>query len=303
MLAGLAGLHALPLEAAAEMGSDLPAKAVLCFGLLTDLHHDLIKDGVSRVNAFVEEMNSVKPDFILQMGDFCTPKPANKTLMETWDKFDGEKHHVIGNHDVDGGFSHDQVVDFWKSKGIYYSFDLKGYHFIILNGNERPANDTSKGYPRSITETQYQWLKNELESTDLPVIIFCHQGIDNDLDGIREGAMLRLLFERTNNKAGFEKIKAVFSGHNHEDYHNVYNGINYIQINSAAYQFGRKGRDYEFAHTKDPLWALVTIYANGTMKVKGKSSTYMDGSKEYAGSDYPGYATTPVISDRMIKIG
>lgn len=300
LLTGLAGFHSAPLKALTESGHDNYSKEVLSFGLLTDLHHDLIRDGTSRVDAFIEEMNRVKPDFIMQMGDFCTPKPANKTLMAAWERFEGAKYHVIGNHDVDGGFNHHQVVDFWKSQGIYYSFNLKGYHFIVLNGNELSENEKSEGYPRSISRNQYNWLKDDLEGTNLPVLIFCHQGIDNDLDGIREGAILRLLFEKTNKKAGFSKVKAVFSGHNHEDYHNLYNGINYIQINSASYQFGRKGKDYEFAHSIDPLWALVTIYTNGTIRIKGKSSMYRDG-KEYNSSDYNGYPTVPLISDRIIK--
>lgn len=301
-MAGAAGFNSMPLVSLAIENYDHVAKTILSFGLITDLHHDLIKDGQLRIEAFVNEMNGLKPDFIMQMGDFCTPKPTNKPLMDAWEKFSGQKYHVIGNHDVDGGFDHQQVVEFWNARGIYYSFDLKGYHFIVLNGNERPDNDTSKGYPRSICLTQYNWLSDDLERTKLPTLIFCHQGIDNDLDGIKEGAMLRLLFERSNQKAGFQKVRAVFSGHNHEDYHNIYNGINYIQINSAAYQFGRKGKDYEFAHTKEPLWALISLHADGEIRIKGKSSTYLDGSKEYSGSDYKGYPTVPVISDRVIRM-
>jgi len=301
MLTGAAGLATIPLNTIASEDFSCAAKPVLSFGLITDLHHDLIQDGQSRIAAFVTEMNNVKPDFIMQMGDFCTPKAGNKPLMQAWEKFNGPKYHVIGNHDVDGGFNHQQVVEFWNATGVYYSFDLKGYHFIVLNGNERPENDTSKGYPRSISSVQYDWLETDLQKTKLPTLIFCHQGIDNDRDGIKEGAMLRLLFERTNQKEGQGKILAVFSGHNHEDYHNIYNGINYIQINSAAYQFGRKGKNYEFVHTKEPLWALVSLHANGEIRIKGKSSTYLDGRMEYAGSDYKGYPTVPIISDRLIK--
>lgn len=301
LLAGAAGLASGPLNTIASEDYRHEAETVLSFGLITDLHHDLIQDGQFRIDAFVAEMNKIKPDFIMQMGDFCTPKPNNKPLMQSWEKFNGPKYHVIGNHDTDGGYKHQQVVEFWNAAGVYYSFDLKGYHFIVLNGNERPENDTTKGYPRSILSAQYHWLEIDLQKTKLPTLIFCHQGIDNDLDGIKDGAMLRLLFERINQKAGKGKILAVFSGHNHEDYHNNYNGVNYIQINSAAYQFGRKGKSYEFAHTREPLWALVSLHANGEIRIKGKRTTYLDGSMEYAGSDYKGYPTVPMISDRLIK--
>lgn len=301
LLLGASTAAIKPLEMVAAESKSIRAKELLKFGVFADLHHDLIKDGTQRVAAFIAEMKQVQPDFILQMGDFCTPKSANKAIMEVFNSFEGAKHHVIGNHDTDGGFTHDQVVDFWNAKGKYYSFDLHNYHFIILNGNERPPNDTTKGYPRSISNEQYNWLQRDLDSTKLPVIVFCHQGIDNDLDGLKEGNILRILFERTNQKAGFQKVKAVFSGHHHEDYHNVYNGINYIQINSIAYQFGRTKDSYEYAHTKEPIWALVSLYSNGTIKIKGKSSSYVNGTANYSESAYNGYPTVPKISDRTIS--
>lgn len=297
----LAGTAGLPFEVLSANSEDQQAKEVLKFGIFADLHHDLIKDGLQRVTAFIAEMKQLKPDFIVQMGDFCVPKPANKPVLDVYNSFEGAKHHVIGNHDTDGGFTHDQVVDFWNSKGKYYSFDLNAYHFVILNGNERPPNDTSKAYPRSINRDQYNWLEQDLQATKLPVIIFCHQGIDNDLDGINEGNLIRILFERINKQAGFQKVKAVFSGHHHEDYLNVYNGINYVQVNSISYQFGYTKDSYEYAHTKDPLWAVVTLYSDGKIKIKGKSSSYVNGVSQYAESNYKGYPTVPTISDRIIS--
>lgn len=277
------------------------AKDVVNIGICTDLHHDLIKDGEQRLQAFITEMNILKPDFIIQMGDFCVPKSANLPIMNIWNQFTGPKYHVIGNHDVDGGFTQDQVLEFWNAKARYYSFDCNGYHFIVLNGNERPAGDTSKSYPRSILAEQRNWLKQDIDNTAFPVIVFCHQGIDNDLDGVKEGNLIRLIFERANLKAGFKKVQLVLSGHNHEDYLNHYNNINYLQINSMSYQFSHlKNNGYDFALTRDPLWALLTIYNNGTFEVKGKKSIYTVDKNDWV--DYAGYPTVPYISDRVIKI-
>ncbi|WP_316794131.1 metallophosphoesterase family protein [Pedobacter frigoris] len=277
-------------------------KPVVRIGICTDLHHDLIKDGEKRIQAFIDEMNILKPDFIIQIGDFCVPKEKNRPLMDIWNQFKGPKYHVIGNHDTDGGFTHDQVVDFWGAKGKYYSFDTNGYHFVVLNGNERPEGDTSKGYPRSITKQQVQWMKKDIESTSLPVIVFCHQGIDNDMDGIKEGALLRLVFENINKKASFKKIRLVLSGHNHEDYLNTYNNIPYLQINSMAYQFSHPEKGYAFAHTEDPLWAVLTINPNGTMDLKGTKSTYVSFDMNSNSPEYNGYPTVPWISDRHITL-
>ena len=299
---GITGISKLPVLGKPE---EKPGKgrALLTIGICTDLHHDLITDGEARLQSFIKEMNELKPDFIIQMGDFCVPKPANQPLMDIWNQYKGDKYHVIGNHDVDGGFTQDQVVSFWNAKDKYYSFDKNGYHFVVLNGNERPAGDTSKGYPRSITETQRDWLRQDIDSTNLPVIVFCHQGIDNDMDGIKEGAMVRLVFERTNEKAGFKKVQLVLSGHNHEDYLNTYNNVHYLQVNSASYQFSHlKDNGYNFALTQDPLWAVLTIYDNGTMHVKGKQSTYKAG-QEKDWVTYAGYPTVPYISVRVINMG
>lgn len=297
-LSGIQNLYAKRETSEALSGK----KPLVRIGICTDLHQDLIKDGEKRLQSFITEMNHSKPDFIIQMGDFCIPKEKNKNLMEIWNQFTGPKYHVIGNHDTDGGFTHDQVVDFWSAKGKHYSFDTNGYHFVVLNGNERPDGDTSKGYPRSMNAAQIKWMKQDLEATNLPTIVFCHQGIDNDQDGLKEGALIRLIFERINKKAGFNKVQFVFSGHHHEDYHNVYNGINYVQINSISYQFTHPVTGYDFAHTKEPLWAFLTIYTNGTAEIKGRKSEYMGQEATQNDPNYNGYPNVPYISDRVIKI-
>lgn len=301
LLAGTAGIlsqHGIFPEARGTTRIE----PVIRFGVLTDLHHDIVDDGPERLKAFIDAMIVTKPDFIVQLGDFCVPKPANQVIMDIWSKFTGAKHHVIGNHDNDGGFSHDEVVRFWNATNKYYSFDLNGYHFVILNGNEEVRAGQPQGYPNSISVEQRHWLRDDIDQTKLPVIVFCHQALDNDLDGLKEGNMLRILFERANQKAGFQKVRLVLSGHHHEDYLNVYNDIHYLQINSISYQFARSGRKYAYALTADPIWALISLHTDGTIRVEGKRSTYKNASEIVANSDYDGYPTVPYISDRIIKI-
>ncbi|WP_157262395.1 metallophosphoesterase family protein [Pedobacter sp. PACM 27299] len=96
-----------------------PAKNKVRFGMITDLHHDIMHDGMDRLSAFIKEMNIESPDFIIQGGDLCFPKKENLPLMEVWNKFKGPKYHVIGNHDTDGGYTREQVVEFWNAKGKY----------------------------------------------------------------------------------------------------------------------------------------------------------------------------------------
>lgn len=290
---------------------------VLRIGICADLHQDIIYDGPLRIKAFIEEMNGLKPDFIIQLGDFCQPKAENNIIMDIWNGFKGPKYHVIGNHDTDGGFTHDQVVDFWKAEGKYYSFDFNRYHFVVLNGNEKGTG--YEGYPRSVSEAQRDWLEKDIAATSLPVIVFCHQALDNDAGGIDQAIWIRAVFDRVNQRAGFTKVQMVFSGHHHQDWCNVYNNIYYVQINSMSYQWmGAQYVRHRFsdemekcypdlpyiAPYKYPIWAFLTIYANGVFEIKGKQSAFISPTPEEMNRPpfHGAYPDVPYISDRKMKV-
>ncbi len=292
----------------------------LSIGLCADLHHDLIFDSEERLAAFIGDMAKINPDFIIQLGDFCFPDPGNQAIMDIWNKFPGSAHHVIGNHDPEGRFTQDDVVKFWNLNGKYYSFDMKGYHFIVLNGNEtNPEREIPLRYERYISDQQLAWLEKDLKSTEFPSIIFCHQGLDNS-EGIENAQRIRLAFEDANNESGFRKVQIVFTGHHHKDYHNVINGIHYIQVNSISYHWqGDKYVDQtvfsddlikeyphlrRMAYYREPLWAVAEISANGMLSIHGRSTEFMGKSPHELGMpvyEY-GYPVTPVISNRQIQL-
>lgn len=313
----LTGLNSLEAMAAEE--APAKRKTLVRFGMFADIHQDIIPNGEERLGKFISEMNVQKPDFILQLGDFCQPRKTNQNFMSIWNEFKGPKHHVIGNHDTDGGFTHDQVLSFWGSKDKYYAFDVNGYHFVILNANEEKAIAKYTGPSGLISEAQKNWLEKDLAETKLPVLVFCHQGIDNDADGVSQGNLTRVIFDRANTNAGFKKVQMVFSGHHHQDYYNIINGIHYVQINSMSYQW--MGAKYAFSHYSeeiesknpglkyiapyaDPIWALVTIYNDNTIEIKGKKTYFIKPTPEEMKRPefHSGYPDVPYISDRIIKI-
>ncbi len=295
-------------------------KKSLKFGICTDVHKDIMHDADSRIRAFIEDATEKESDFIIQLGDFCRPYDYNLEFMSVWNSFQGKKYHVIGNHDMDGGFTRGQVVDYWNIENRFYSYDCKGYHFIVLDGNDAdPSPDRPSGYARFIGEEQLQWLEKDLEDTGLPSIVFIHQGLDNDLGGIHNATQSRLVLERANEKAGFQKVQYVFSGHHHQDYYNVINGIHYIQINSMSYQWlGEKYLQIRYSEEvdsnypwikytvpyKDPLWAYVELSADGSLDLYGRISEFVGPSPEDSGVDMSvyGYPVVPYISDKEFKI-
>ena len=54
------------------------------FGLISDIHPDMLPDGRDRVRAFVAAMKDAQVDFILQLGDFCWPVQSNRPYLEAW---------------------------------------------------------------------------------------------------------------------------------------------------------------------------------------------------------------------------
>ena len=128
-----------PLDRVAVADSD--ASKPLRFGVIADVHKDVMHDADQRLQVFIDEMTKRKVDFILQLGDFCIPTSDNLGFMEIWNSFRGRRYHVLGNHDTDGNetdhperFKRETTVEYWGMKDRYYSFDHRGIHFVVLDG-------------------------------------------------------------------------------------------------------------------------------------------------------------------------
>lgn len=204
-------------------------------GLIADIHKDLVPDADERLKTFVDTMTREKADAILQLGDFCQPKPANRPFYEIFNAFAGEKYHVIGNHDMDGGFKREQVVEYFGMKGRYYSFDLGSFHFIVLDGNDRPEG-WKGGYPHYVAADQVGWLKQDLEKTQLNTFVFSHQSLERP-DCIDNQEEIRAVLEAAKTPDGRRKVAGCFNGHWHIDHDRVINGIPYVHVNSASYYY------------------------------------------------------------------
>lgn len=260
----------------------------LRFGVIADVHKDVMHDADQRLAAFVERATEAKVDFIIQMGDFCVPKAENQGFMDIWRRWKGPNYHVIGNHDTDGGYSREQTVAYYDMPSRYYSFEEGDFHFVVLDGNDRPADHVS-GYPCYINAEQQAWLKEDLSATTRPTLVMVHQSLERPEDGgVQNGEAIRRILEEANQEAGFQKVLACFSGHHHRDYLRHIQGIAYSQINSASYywvggdyQHVRYSKEVDAAHPwikytvpyRDSLFAIVSLDpARRKLTIEGKKS-------------------------------
>ena len=290
--------------------------SILRFGVMTDVHQDIMHDAGERVKQFIGEMTAVQPDFIIELGDFCQPVAKNRDFMKAYNAYPGEKHFVLGNHDMDGGFRADSTVFFYHSKGRYYSFDKNGFHLVVLDANEvNPSPDRAPGYAHYVGKEQRDWLMRELLKSKYPTVVFSHQPLNNGIENSKE--ILQLMTDAGKaNPSG--RVVACFNGHDHADFAKQIDGIWFIQVNSMSYdwlgdQYAHKSypdsihKNYPAiqytAPYKDPLWAMVTLSSSGKITIKGRKSVYVGLSP--AELRHPGKGngipSSSAISDRAVS--
>ncbi len=296
------------------------------FGIISDIHRDLIPDADSRLEAFMKNVEIEKPDFIISLGDFCFGIPENQSFVKQFESASCPAYHVLGNHDMDRN-TKDEMIGFLNIPSRYYSFDKNGYHFIILDANnlykdgqyidyEKANYFVNDSFREYIDDEQIEWLKKDLASTSLPVMIFSHQSLYHYSLGIKNRLEIQLIMEEENKKAGYRKIIACFNGHNHLDFYREINGIHYFDINSASYYWfepaspGRypdKSLYKKYPHLdnialcKDPLYAFIDIDGKGNFSIKGIQSEWVPPVPDFP-ERVLGRRCSPSISDRKILI-
>ncbi|MCH2134649.1 MAG: metallophosphoesterase [Phycisphaerales bacterium] len=219
---------ALPGVAAAAVGS--LAKPVR-IGLIADLHHDVMHDGPERLNVFLERMATVKPDAIMQLGDFAYPSDANAELIARFNAGHDRALHVIGNHDTDAGCTKAQCIERWGIPDRYYTTDIEGLKLIVLDGNDTGSPTYSGGYPSYIGPEQVKWLKEQLATLDGPIIVASHQPLagTSTVDNAEE--IQAILGDAS------DKVILAINGHTHIDDVMRIKGVPYLHVNSASYQW------------------------------------------------------------------
>ena len=172
------------------------------FAYISDPHITHIS-GSKFVNNFdkglekaIAEVNFMwpQPDFVVFGGDLAQlgKKEELDHGLEMMSKLTVPVKYVIGEHDY-----YLDLGQYWEEKisKLYYSFDHKGVHFVVLNSiltdddwthkrwptaMERMLQmarlDNPNGSPFMVKEAQRQWLKQDLANVEKnnPVVVMSH---------------------------------------------------------------------------------------------------------------------------------
>lgn len=253
----------------------------ITFAALTDLHLDIMHDGMRRMFSFLRAAQNADVDFIIQLGDFSYPKdtsiclcdpskmpinlqlaqtaptPVDKdAVLELFNSFPKPKYHLLGNHECDFCSKAD-ALEMYGMDGSYYSFRKKGWHFIVLDGNyyrnehgEIVDYHFGKYFETTdlpyIAPAQLEWLRNELSVGTEPVILFSHQPLYPCPRGLRNADALQEIIQES--RAAGREILMCINGHIHMDILHKEKGILYYTLNSISnYWAGEKYATHRYS--------------------------------------------------------
>ena len=271
----------------------------ILFGICADVHHSTVRDEKWRVEKFIAEANDRKADFVIQLGDLTNFSNAGLEVAQLFQNFNGPCYHVLGNHETERSNKR-SILDMLGQKDNYFSFDVGDYHFVVLDtnydkvGNEYIDYDSRRGDNCYISAAQLQWLEADLAATEKRCFLFTHATCEvGDWRIVNLHDFLNVIW-RTNQRARYNKVTMVFSGHDHADEYRFKGGIHYLIVNSMSHKYidpaccklsshaeQTKVSYGELKHMipyKDPLYAFVRLKPNGLIQIMGKQSEYVGNS-------------------------
>ena len=241
--------------------------------LVTDLHYaDKPRAGsrhyrqtLDKLSIAAEEFGEAQLDFLVELGDFIDAADSVETeirylkrVNEDFRSISPNRHYVLGNHCVDTLRKQEFLNEVEQSRS-YYSFDVDGFHFVVLDACFRSdgtpyERKNFKWTDANIPQAELDWLRNDLAANQKPVIVFAHQRLDvAGNHQVKNAPEVRTILEQS------ERVQAVFQGHSHQNELQDINGIHYCTMVAMVEGDGMRNNGY----------SLVTLAKDGSIRVDG----------------------------------
>jgi 3',5'-cyclic AMP phosphodiesterase CpdA len=230
------------------------------FAFLTDIHLQPERMAVEGFLKAIDTLNQIGPDFVLTGGDlvmdvldqsYGRADSLYKLYQDISGKLEMPVYNAVGNHEVYGWHRQEEGLEDHPEygKGMYeermgeryYSFDHKGWHFMVLDGIYRGGEGR---YVGRIDEDQLQWIKDDLEKTDreTPIVIAVHIPFITSLTQVREGSQAANSSGLTiaNSKEVLDlfmpyKLRLVLQGHLHYyESISIYDRVHFVTAGAVS---------------------------------------------------------------------
>ena len=206
----------------------------------------------------IGEVNLLQPEFVIIVGDLIHGYNQDMGLIEReWEAFDEATarfempvHLAAGNHDIWDKASEEVYQS--RYGGLWYSFEVKGCHFVVLDSEDQTA-------PGQIAGEQLKWLRADLAAAKgKAIFVLLH----------------RPLWDASYRASGWEEnvhpllaeagVDAVFAGHWHS-YRQMptRDGVRYIVTGGAGAEIGEEPLIGDFFH-----YVMVTAPVGGEERAR-----------------------------------
>lgn len=262
-------------------------KPLFTFGVVADVQYaDQENSGTrhyrlspQKLAEAVEVFNQQKVDFVISLGDFIDKNFSSyDTLDPIVKKLKMPLRFVLGNHEFSVKEEEkDKILEKEYLKDPYYSFDKKGWRFIVLNGNDISLYANVKGSAKyqeadsllkklkaaglrnaqtwngAMGSEQLKWLAKELaiaQKKKQKVILTSHFPLypDGEAELLLNAKEVRLLVEGPN-------VFAYLNGHVHKSQYFAENGVHYVSFRGMV-------------EMDENAFAIVSVYKDH-LEIKG----------------------------------
>lgn len=259
--AGVIGTPGLSLAAPASRAGEFS------FTFFTDTHIQPELDAAKGCALCFESFHGVPADFALCGGDLVYDAAAVSAARAN-SVFDLYKrtsaaipypvHYTIGNHDIYGLLNKGGIAPSDPQYGkkafedrygpTHYSFDHKGWHFIVLDSIGLQPDRTWQG---QIGEEQIAWLKSDLNTAgkNTPIIVVTHVPLVTgaisyvshqewlarapNLGGLIDSLMVTDASAVIDAMLGYN-VRAVLQGHTHVNEDITFRGLRFITSGAVS---------------------------------------------------------------------
>ena len=245
---------------------------MLKIAVVTDIHYGLDQKtqtagdmGLEMLQESLSQIENEDFDLLVDLGDrlndqkLAEARACLKELAPIFRNIRMPRHHILGNCDI---------LDVQKQEKILgttltnHSITMSGWHFLFLSSYDGSIGGTLDNFALN-------WLERELESNNLPKIVFSHQPLDEEKlpenrffskdisQAYSNGAAeARKIMEKSG------KVKLVVSGHLHQNKISELNGISYCTITALT--------PFRDSEKLEPAYAVLKLDDKISIKVLGR---------------------------------
>jgi manganese-dependent ADP-ribose/CDP-alcohol diphosphatase len=266
------------------MRNDRP---ILSFGIVADLQfcdappfkNRFFRHSIEKLKISIADLNKRSLDFIVNLGDMIDKDwESFDEILPSFSQFKAPVFHVLGNHDYEVADDKKAQMHLRIGTEKYYDFSMKGWRFVVLNGNEISTFANLPGsaefieaerllhkgeeqgkinanfWNGGIGKVQMEWLDARLKlaaQSKESTIVFCHYPLypPDRHNLLNQEDVLMLL-------KNYKGVKMWINGHNHDGNYGLFGDIHFLNVKGMV----------EGEH--DLAWSVVHIYKN-TIEIAG----------------------------------